>query len=183
MGWTWHTTLTWFALGAIGCNVATVFVLVGRGIRFQPALRLWRWLVNRGGLALAAVAAAVATVGSLALSELGPYEPCRYCWFQRIAMYPLALLLVVAWFSRDRKVWRYAVGLASVGLIISSWHYLVQRFPNLESAGSCDVANPCTLTLTWQFRFISIPYMAGSVFALVLALLVASAISDRQRRP
>ena len=58
--------------------------------------------------------------------------PCRLCWFQRIAMYPLAVILLVAAIRRDRGVRWYAIPLAALGACVSIYHYLVEWHPQLE---------------------------------------------------
>src|SRR6266540_2558895 len=86
---------------------------------------------------LAFAVAAVATLGSLYYSEVANFVPCRLCWYQRIAMYPLVPMLGLAAARGDLSVRRYALVLAAIGAPISAWHILVERFPNLES-GACD---------------------------------------------
>lgn len=165
--------LWWFAIAAICCNVVTLWLLVSWSSARRGILGLVAPL-RRHAIGASAVVATVATIGSLYLSEVAHFVPCHYCWLQRIAMYPLALVLLIAWFTRDTRVRRYAVPMAVIGLMLSTWHYLLQRFPTLEGGGSCDVANPCSLTLTWKFHFVSIPYMAGSAFVLVAVLLLST---------
>ncbi len=124
------------------------------------------------GLALAALVAAVATAGSLYLSEGGHLVPCRLCWYQRTMMYPLAIILVVAAFRRDWSIRPYAITLALVGLTISTWHVLVEWNPGLESTTSCDPLNPCSaLPLPRYAGYLSIPTMAGSAFLLIASVL------------
>lgn len=119
---------------------------------------------------LAWLVALVATVGSLVYSEVIHFEPCRLCWFQRIAMYPLAIVLLVGAIRKERQVKYYALPLALIGLAISIYHYLLQTFPTLEG-GACDPSNPCSAKYVDIFGFISIPFMAGSGFIVVSVLL------------
>lgn len=121
---------------------------------------------------LAALVATVATLGSLYLSEIAEFVPCRLCWFQRIGMYPLAVILTIATVRGDRIIRLYAAPFAVVGLGISSWHWLVQKYPTLDS-GSCGITAPCTQRWIWEWDFVSIPWMAGSGFLAILVLLVA----------
>ena len=98
--------------------------------------------------------------------------PCRLCWYQRIAMYPLPVLLGIAWWKRDAGIRRYVVPLALIGLLISTYHILVERFPSLEDSGVCEVSNPCTIRWVERFGFVTIPTMAFAAFALISGLLV-----------
>lgn len=127
-------------------------------------------ILGPSALWLAWLVAFVATVGSLIYSEVIGFEPCRLCWFQRIAMYPLSVVLLVGAIRRDWAAKYYALPLSLVGLGISVWHYLVQAFPALEG-GSCDLNNPCSSKYVDVFGFISIPFMAGSAFIVISVLL------------
>ncbi len=170
-----------FAVAAIACNFATVGLAVAV-MRRQRNPRFGRVADYRGSaamsthafLSVAALLAIGATLGSLYLSEIAHLEPCRWCWFQRIAMYPLALVLTVGWLRRDRGVHLYALPLCIVGFAMSTWHYLLQLFPTLEGSTTCSLTSPCTVRYAWEFGFVSIPYMAGSVFLLVGGLLLRS---------
>jgi disulfide bond formation protein DsbB len=115
--------------------------------------------------------ALVATLGSLFYSEVAHFTPCRLCWFQRIAMYPMAIVLFVGAIRRDFQAKFYAFPLALIGLGISIYHYLLQRFPNLEATSACDPNNPCSAKLVDVFNFISIPFMAGAGFIVIAVLL------------
>jgi len=164
---------TFFALAALAANVATVaLVILGfrwrRGDRTKKSpLEFLRgttlWLA--GGVALAA------TLGSLYLSEIARLIPCKLCWYQRIAMYPTAIILLIAAARRDGKVRMYAATLATIGAAIAVWHRLIQAYPSLESGSCSAIGPPCSAPYIVQFGFVTIPYMALSAFLLILALL------------
>ena len=128
-------------------------------------------LLSGRAIWLAWIVALVATIGSLIYSEVIHFEPCRLCWFQRIAMYPLAVILLVGAIRREIQVRYYALPLALIGLAISVYHYLIQTFPSLEGGGGCDPTNPCSAKLVNVFDFISIPFMAGCGFIVIAVLL------------
>lgn len=127
-------------------------------------------LLDDKAIWLAWIVALVATIGSLIYSEVIHFEPCRYCWFQRIAMYPLAVILLVGAIRREFQVKYYALPLALLGLVMSTYHYLIQTFPSIEGGGSCG-AVPCTAKYVDIFGFISIPFMAGCGFIVIAVLL------------
>jgi disulfide bond formation protein DsbB len=119
---------------------------------------------------LAWLVALVATVGSLIYSEVIHFEPCRLCWFQRIAMYPLVAVLLVGAIRREWQVKYYGLPLSLIGLGISIYHYLIQTFPSMEG-GACDPSNPCSARYVDLFGFVSIPFMAGAGFIVISVLL------------
>lgn len=123
------------------------------------------------GIWAAWTVAFVATVGSLIYSEVIGFIPCRLCWFQRIAMYPMAVVLLVGAIRKELIARFYALPLALIGLGISIWHYIIQVFPQLEG-GSCDPIAPCSSRYVEVFGFISIPFMAGAGFTLIAVLLL-----------
>ncbi|MDH4116315.1 MAG: disulfide oxidoreductase [Acidimicrobiia bacterium] len=145
------------ALLAIGVAILVIFVPSARQI--LPATRT------------AAAVALVATTGSLIYSEVFGFEPCRLCWYQRIAMYPLAVILVIAALRKDSSVKFYALPLAVIGGCISVYHYLLQTFPGLTGSTACAVGVPCTAKYVNQFGFVSIPFMAAAGFLLIIALI------------
>ncbi len=159
------------ALADLGIVVGVLMLLAPRlpeGIG-RPLLEL-RALVAPASIWLAWLVAAVATFGSLYFSEAAHFLPCKMCWFQRIGMYPLALILGIAAFRRDLGVRVYAVPLAVLGSIVSSYHYLIEWFPQFES-GSCDPTVPCTLIWFRRLGFMTLPYMALTGFVSIVVLL------------
>jgi disulfide bond formation protein DsbB len=161
-------------LAQAGLLAALVVALGARGV---PALRAaksaLREAVAPSALALATLVAAVSTAGSLYFSLVAHFVPCTLCWYQRIAMYPLVVLLGVAAWRRDAGIRPYVLALAGLGLAISAYHYLLERFPALES-GACDPAAPCTVLWVWRLHYISIPMMAATAFVLIGALVLVA---------
>lgn len=146
--------------------VAAVGLLAYRIVRGGGAANL----LGERALWLAWIVAFVAMLGSLIYSEVIHFTPCRLCWFQRIAMYPMAVILLVGAIRREFQVKYYGVPLALIGLGVSVYHYIIQRVPNLEG-GACDPDNPCSAIFVDIFDFISIPFMAGAGFIVIAVLL------------
>ena len=128
-------------------------------------------LIQHRGRWLAFAVAATATAGSLYYSEIANFPPCDFCWYQRIAMYPLALILFIAAVTNDRRIARYVIPIAVIGVALSAYHIQLQLFP--EQASACQAAVPCHTQWVDQFGFVSIPFMAGSGFLAILALHIA----------
>ncbi|MGH2539939.1 MAG: disulfide oxidoreductase [Actinomycetota bacterium] len=164
-----QTMSTLFALLTVVADAAVLAIVVlALGSRVAPGLARARdaaWeTVGPSALWLAFIVALTATLGSLYLSEVAHFIPCKLCWYQRIAMYPLVPILGIAAWTRDDRVWRYAIPLAAIGATIAIYHYQLERFPTQTSV-SCSVEAPCTVVWIWRFHFISIPFMALSGFA------------------
>jgi disulfide bond formation protein DsbB len=155
-----------FAILTVVALVGAVGLLVFRGVRGPDAATL----LGNKAVWLAWVVALVATVGSLMYSELFHYVPCRLCWFQRIAMYPLAIVLLVGAIRREVAVKFYAIPIALIGLVISVYHNVLQFYPSLEGT-SCDPLVPCSARSIEMFGFMDLPFMAGAGFIVIAVLL------------
>jgi disulfide bond formation protein DsbB len=170
------TVTTFLALLAVIALVAVVVAAVTALVsRLRGATPRWAGEVHAAvapvALPLAWAVATTCTLGSLYMSEVAKFPPCILCWYQRIAMYPLVVILGVAALRRDRAVKWYVVPLALVGLGISIYHYLVERFPD-SVASACSTEVPCSTVWVWKFGFLSIPAMAGLGFALIITLVM-----------
>ena len=159
------------ALGALAVTIVVVVVgATAAGRRRLHGLRA-------DALRMAFSVAAVSTVGSLWFSEVGGFLPCELCWYQRIAMYPLVVILgAAAWRGDPDPRWR-VLPMSLVGMALSAYHYQLQLFP--DQGSSCDIAAPCTQQWVDEFGFVSIPFMAFCGFAVVTALVLAAGAADR----
>lgn len=171
-----------FALLAVGAQLAVLAaVLLAIGGAVSPTAARWRAraaeAVRPQALVLACLVAFVAMAGSLYLSEVANFTPCRLCWYQRYAMYPLVPILGIAAWARWTKVWLPALVIALIGGSISVWHILIERYPSLES-GSCDPTNPCSLIWVKRFGYLTIPTMALSAFVLIATLMLVARPTD-----
>ncbi len=160
------------ALVAMAAIVATVGLRLA-ATRIAAAGTVYRALaaaIRPHALWLSWTVAALATAGSLYFSEVAGFTPCTLCWYQRIAMYPLVIVLGVAVIARDATSVASARVLAVVGAAIAAYHIVLEWVPAL-GAGACDPANPCTLVWFRTFGFISLPTLALTAFLLILTLM------------
>jgi len=123
-------------------------------------------------LAFAWLVAISATAGSLYYSQIRHFIPCELCWYQRILMYPLVIVLGIATFYVDVRVRRYALPMVLVGGAISILHYAEQKIPGFAPTSCAATPIPCTTTYVNYFGFITIALMALAAFVLIAAALV-----------
>lgn len=117
----------------------------------------------------------LAMLGSLYFSEVMKLPPCVLCWYQRIAMYPLTVILFVGILRRDRSVGYYALPLAVIGLAIAVYHNLLYYGIIPESVGPCQLGVSCTVRLIEWFGFVTIPFLSMIAFiGVIAALLIAN---------
>jgi disulfide bond formation protein DsbB len=116
--------------------------------------------------------AGVSTFGSLFFSEVMGHTPCVLCWYQRICMYPLVLILPAGLFPFDRNIVRYALPLSLAGLLIAVFHLLLASGYIPESVRPCVRGIPCTEVQAVWFGFVTIPLLSVLSFLLIAALLI-----------
>lgn len=168
-----QTLTTFFAIMSLAVLSAALLVGVAwfaaKFTEYAPLMEICD-AVRRYGIVAAAAVTATATAGSLYYSEVVGFIPCQLCWIQRIFMYSLAAILVVAAIRRDTGIWVYGVALATLGFGVSVYHVWIQ------AAGSetqfCTLEAPCSERHIWDFGFVSIPFMAMSAFLFTIVALL-----------
>jgi disulfide bond formation protein DsbB len=124
---------------------------------------------TRGVLALSTLVAAVATVGSLYFSLGLGLVPCELCWYQRILMYPLVVVLGIAALEERADVYRTVLPLSVLGILVSSYHVYIQLFP--VSTG-CTLGGGCSsVQYPMLSGLLTIPRLALIAFVLVTVLV------------
>lgn len=117
--------------------------------------------------------ALTATIGSLFFSEVMQLPPCLLCWYQRIAMYPLVLIIGIGIIRRDSRMRSYALPLCLIGLAVSIYHNLLYYGIIPESIPPCTQGVSCTSRQIEWLGFITIPLLALTSFiGLALCLFL-----------
>ena len=124
-----------------------------------------RWLLLLGCWLFVSAA----TLGSLFLSEFMDLPPCSLCWYQRIFMFPLPIILLRGLFPFDVNVVRYALPIALVGAAIALYHTLLQLGIVPETLAPCRQGVSCSSAQLELFGFVSIPMLSLLAFLAVAA--------------
>lgn len=128
------------------------------------------------------IVALSATMGSLYFSEIRGYEPCELCWIQRIFMYPLVIILGVAYIQKNARIAVTTATFSIIGGLISLYHYGIQKLDFLsESAPSCGRV-ACTGEYINLLGFITIPFLALTAFILIIitSFLILRALKEEK---
>ncbi len=130
--------------------------------------------VQKGWLLLfsAWILATISTLASLFFSEIVKLPVCSLCWYQRIAMYPLVLIIPIALFPFDAKVTRYAGVLVLFGWLTALFHVLLVAGIIPKSAQPCVQGIPCSETHLNVFGFLNMPMMSLLTFSIIGLLLI-----------
>lgn len=122
---------------------------------------------------LAWIIATASALGSLFFSNVMEFAPCVLCWYQRICLFPLVLILPMGLFPLDRRVVRYALPLVVVGWLLAAYHNLLYAGFIPEDMQPCSKGVSCTEEYIELFGVLSIPLLALLAFSALLGLLVA----------
>jgi disulfide bond formation protein DsbB len=169
-------------LGVVGQVMGAGFLLVGALalVGVTGPLRALRVGVEGYELWLAFVVAALAAGGSLFFSEIAHFVPCELCWYQRICMYPLSIVTLLAALFDDPRAARYLLPLPVVGAGVSVYHLLVENKVVGESL-TCSISAPGGCGVKWinEFGYVTIPTLALTAFALLFAFLLMATFERR----
>jgi len=124
--------------------------------------------VNKNYFAYAAWGAALAAMaGSLYFSEVLNLTPCVLCWYQRILMYPLVIIIPVGILGTEKKFYRYVLPFSILGMTVALYHYLLYIGVIAENFSPCSNGVSCTARLIEWFGFINIPLLSLASFAII----------------
>ena len=124
--------------------------------------------------------ATASTLGALFFGEVMKIPTCVLCWYQRIFMFPLAIILAVGLFPFDGRIARYAFPLAVAGWGFALFHVLLVAGYIPENVQPCVQGVPCSETYFELFGFVTIPLLALVAFSTIIALLAAAHLQARK---
>ena len=132
----------------------------------------WAEFLAAYAVQLAVGPAIAALLGSLYFSEIRGFVPCELCWFQRILMYPITILLLVGIFNDDWLLPKYVLPFSITGLGLSTYHYLLQN--QVFGSSMCSAGVSCAIRYINVYGFITIPFLAGVAFLIITILMIGA---------
>ena len=131
-------------------------------------------LIHQYGLPFILLVSLSSLLGSLFFSEVALYAPCTLCWYQRIFMYPLAVLVLVSMRRKSKEVVHYILPLAIIGALIAAYNYYLQAqhwLRPLNPAVPCNIdGTSCASTYFLSYGYITMPMMALTAFLLIILI-------------
>ena len=116
--------------------------------------------------------ALIATCGSLFLSQVLSLPPCVLCWYQRVCMYPIIVILGIGILRGDKKLYEYVLPLAVVGWVLALYHSLLQWKIIPDELAPCTQGVSCTTVQVHLLGFITIPFMSLVAFSIVIVAMI-----------
>ena len=149
-----------------------------RGVR--PRTPRGQGLARRSLIALYVswAVALAATLGALFIGEVLGQAPCVLCWYQRIAMFPLAVILGIACLRDDVGVWRYALPLALAGAAVALYHSGLYLGLIPEPVVPCSRSGPSCTDANMTVLGVPLPLLSLASFSFVVAGLAVAARSQ-----
>lgn len=170
-------------------QIVSIMTIIGQAIIvsffisllvYKKGANVVQGIIGRYAVFFAFIIALIAISGSLFFSEIAGFEPCKLCWFQRILMYPLVILFAVALWKKDGNIFRYAIPLSCIGMVIAVYHYYIQ----VREIASvvCVPGSPesCASNPFMSFGYISIPMMSLTAFLLIALIGINKIINDKK---
>ncbi len=143
--------------------------------------RLQRLVTRRSLLSLSWAVSLLAMLGSLYFSEVMRLVPCILCWYQRILMYPLAVIFAVGLLRReDKSLPYYILPLSVAGTAVALYHNLLYYHVLPESAAPCRAGVSCTTRLVEWFGFMTIPLLSLIAFGIITIIMIVIIFRDRR---
>jgi len=154
--------------------VGSVYIARNGQNSFARKLDQGRIFIYQHGLLFIFVLSLSGVVGSLWYSNVIGFAPCVLCWYQRIFLYPIAIVTAISFWRRDTSGYTYSLVLSGIGLVIALLHILEERAPSVSTLCSSDALVPCSKLWVDQFGFITIPTMSATLFLLIISISVVA---------
>lgn len=171
------TTLLSFATVVADLGLVAFFVamLAGKYPQDYLPVSLIRPLLLWGALT-----AFASVVLSLYYSEIVGFEACFLCWWQRVFIYPQAIIFFVAWLRSEYSIWRYTLPLSIFGLFFGFAHWVLQTFHFSIIPCSAVGLSPCEKVFFIEFGYVTFPVMAITTLLILLAISLVSRSLERR---
>lgn len=151
-------------------NIVFVAVLFAIGIHADTRAKMYQF-IHKYILELLFWAIMSAVIGSLIYSEIVGFPACDLCWYQRLFLYPQAIIVLFAMRRKDKGVIDYLVPLSIIGAILASYQSLVQWGFTIGSVLDCTATDgACARVYVNEYSYITIPFMSFSVFVYIIAM-------------
>lgn len=156
-------------------GIATVVSVVGYII--SPAIRRRVKIISYDTwLKLIGFFATIATLGSLTYQLVYAAPVCSLCWWQRIFMFPIEIVIIVSLWTKAKTNHYITAVMACIGIVFSAKHYYA-HFQKYVAGNPffipCSVAPgepSCSNAPIVSFGFITIPFMAFITFLAIIWL-------------
>ncbi len=138
--------------------------------------------MKRYSLYIAWLVACFATLCSLYYSDIRNLEPCHLCWYQRICLFPLIILLGLGAYRGFLGIARYTLPQVIIGFCFALYQIGIQEIPGWNPINMCGSGPSCADKVS-ILGPITIP-MCSTIGFIVIGffLFMAIAVEGKQNR-
>jgi disulfide bond formation protein DsbB len=168
---------SWATLLADVVILVAAAIIIGRIFK-KPEARLHRLAHKTAEHAflIGFVISVASLIGSLIYSNVIGFDPCELCWWQRIFLYPQAILFAVAFYNekvrkvQDDMVFLYSLILSLIGGAIALFQYYGQMFDPALLDACLASGTSCAKLYFVSFGYVTIPMMSLTAYAFLILL-------------
>lgn len=139
-------------------------------------------MIKKYGLYAAWLIATCGVLLSLYFSDIKHHEPCHLCWYQRICLFPLSIILAIATFRGARSIALYVIPQVLFGFLLALYQIAIQEIPGWNPIDMCGAGPNCAEKILIGLGPITIPMISAFGFLLIAFLLIAVAISNAPKK-
>jgi disulfide bond formation protein DsbB len=126
--------------------------------------------IQKNAVYIILIQVTVAVLGSLYFSDIKGYEPCVLCWYQRICMYSLFPIIIIAGLRKEVKIYQYIIPISALGWIIAFYHNMF--YMGIIKVDVCSAGISCTSKYVEYLNFINIPFLSLISFSIIIILAI-----------
>lgn len=115
--------------------------------------------------------AVIAMSATLFAEHALQWAVCPLCWYQRLCIYPLVILLGIAAFKNETVVIPYALPFPVLGFLFAIYQYAEQMIPGFSPIDFCTQGIPCTTIHLKLWGFVTIPLLSAISCVLIFIIL------------
>lgn len=162
-----------FGIGSLLALVALGISFVGLFVKTHFTTKVLG-TVSRHALVIVAACSLTGIVGSLLYSNLVGFVPCELCWWQRILLYPQAIIAIVAIWKKDRRVLPTLLLMSVLGFVVALYQVYLQHWPDPNSFCTIGTSD-CSLIYIQFMSFLTMPAMSAILFLWIIFATIAPA--------
>src|SRR3989338_2587572 len=169
----------WLAVVTVALQGATVGLFVLYFLRTRPVLSGIVGILRTWGFRVALTVSIAASALTLFYSEVIGFPPCPLCWWQRVFLYPQVVIFALALFRGQKSIAEYSIILSLIGFGIAIYHHALQILPAGSLPCPAEGEVSCAQRFVFDFDYITLPLMAATVFAFLIALMLFAREKDK----
>ncbi len=128
-------------------------------------------IIAAWAIPLALTLAIAGSAMSLVYSVYLGIPPCPLCWMQRVFLYAQVVILAVALWVKDARVYIYSIALSVLGALVAFYQHVLQMSGGMLPCPASPGAS-CAKRFLFELGYITFPLVACTLFVLLIVLML-----------